>query len=125
MTKRKPTRKLKAASPKGRGQTVWDARYFIKRFSRIPEDKWCRGWWTDDNGHHCAEGHLGMRAGGKVPLVAFALWRLFNDNRLGNPPYFNDTVSQERGISPKEAILEALRGIPAHARVHLEDLVLP
>lgn len=31
--------------------------YFIKKFSKIPKNKWCTGSYTDSNGLHCAIGH--------------------------------------------------------------------
>lgn len=37
------------------------AKEFWMFFSKIPDEQWCCGYYTDENGRYCVLGHLGER----------------------------------------------------------------
>lgn len=42
-------------------KTKYTADYFIKKFSKIPSNQWCKGSYTNHLGQHCVLGHLKKR----------------------------------------------------------------
>ena len=55
---------------------VYDADYFIEKFSQIPDDQWTTGNYAMD-GKCCALGHCGMRSGFGAGYEASELDSLF------------------------------------------------
>lgn len=105
-------------------KTKYDAKYFIAKFEKIPEEKWCRGTFSNIfNGilQHCALGHCGLsksyfshyRAKGEEK--GRALIKLFHKNGL-EVSYINDgikntycsDIAKDLGDTPKERIVNAL-----------------
>ena len=92
---------------------MFTVEYFIKKFEAIPEEKWCMGRITDDQGRHCAMGHCLEK--GTVSEELLALGRIFNsivDSSNHNAEIWevNDGfyLYKELGDTPKQRILNAL-----------------
>lgn len=102
----------------------YDVDYFISKFEKIPDSKWCTGVFDDDD-KHCANGHCGVtekNCSDDMPEEATALNMLFNKHGYINTKYRlsdwgpvaivndnHDGVYNEP--TPKKRILAALRNI--------------
>lgn len=93
--------------------------YFINKFEAIPEEQWCVGTTEDDNGRHCAWGHI-VRP--KCRIADYlnesrALMILLRDAGLddcGDPSSINNGWHDSyRQPTPKQRILAALYDIKA------------
>jgi hypothetical protein len=83
--------------------TVYNAQYFIDKFSTIPEEKWCTGKFEDEHGRHCALGHCGARKSFVRTEEANAL------SALIWPMSINDGDADDyQQPTPKQRILAAL-----------------
>lgn len=84
--------------------------YFIKKFTAIPEGKWCTGMYLNDNDQSCALGHCGVRytesCGYNKTDEANALITIFG--RSGKVININD-FELELGNTPRTRILRALK----------------
>ena len=91
---------------------VYDADYFIAKFSAIPDENWGTQLYVNEKGQKCGLGHCGVKPGLEKPPEAVSLLNLF-DSFLGQGVTgVNDYVSpwfpQE---TPKARILAALQAI--------------
>jgi lambda repressor-like predicted transcriptional regulator len=108
--------------------TTYDVDYFIKKFSTIPDDKWCVGAFNNDAGCCCALGHCGHRAGLRT-TEGIALGALFNGAAL-NIVAVNDRHSLlYTQDTPKARILAALHDIKKNLseikkEIHLTNKVM-
>lgn len=83
---------------------MYNANYFIKRFEKIPESKWCIKEYTV-NDQHCALGHLGCVLGKTDTPLAKKLNRILAQET----PEINDGLHDDyQQPTPKERILAAL-----------------
>lgn len=92
--------------------------YFIDKFEKIPEDRWCVGTFLDDDGRCCVNGHLGTRYNPDNDIEVLkemaAFSRLFRLFGIGTAVWVNDRKSvQYPQSTPKQRILAALRDIKA------------
>lgn len=96
----------------------YTAKYFINKFSKIPDDKWCMGKYTDGYAC-CALGHCGATNTDPTTRETAHLEALFR--RLGtSAPSINDVRYLSPGIepshlgdTPKERVIDALLLIAA------------
>jgi hypothetical protein len=111
---------------------VYDAKYFFKKFSKIPPKKWGTGKLQDDKGRRCVLGHCGVKENGdKVSydyspqgLLLNALLKQYtgfgaidvNDgyiNNAGDPMRHENFTITINGKTPRARVLDALRKIIA------------
>lgn len=115
-----------------------DAKYFIRKFEKIPESQWITGMLMDKTrpNCHCALGHCGLRNYNVSTEEAVALSALFsrktsfinaitkvyevNDNSGGS----YDSAQRLLGDTPKERMLNALTLLAAGVVENFEDLTL-
>lgn len=88
----------------------YDVDYFIKKFSAIPDDKWCTNVTTNDIGQHCAYGHCGLSGASAISEnhEGDALRDLFRINGF-SVTGVNDGYTKIQGSNPKERIINALK----------------
>ena len=85
---------------------MYNVDYFIKKFEKIPENRWCTGVFINGN-KRCALGHCGARLD-QWNEESEALYKLFNNY----PTYSITVVNDGPGVSSiKQRILHALRVI--------------
>jgi len=108
----------------------YNAKYFINKFEKIPEEKWTIGDYedrTDTIIKYCALGHCGNIGDGHFTPEAQALQDLVKEKLEVSVAYVNDAVLgvgeiltseqlkmiKDLGDTPKERILNALLMIDA------------
>jgi len=118
--------------------------YFIKKFSAIPEERWCVRMFDNGQGQNCAFGHLGARTGhiGALETGGFFNKVLFPEARAlqelfvarGYDPTYPAFVNNGddpnfQQATPKQRILAALHDIKAsqvevtNPPVYIEDII--
>jgi hypothetical protein len=91
------------------GGTIYNADYFIAKFTAIPEDLWCEQAYSRGI-QHCALGHCGMDVG-RSTAESRGLNRLFDDEGLDAPKINDGIEAQFHEPTPKRRILSALQWI--------------
>lgn len=103
---------------------VFDADYFINKFTLIPAEQWCIRDFVDGDAC-CALGHCGQREGDEPTKESAALDALFSDKLGESVEYINDgatfvdgrtRVKNEELVEaphPKQRVLRALQLIKA------------
>ncbi len=95
----------------------YDANYFIKKFEKIPDNKWTTGKFVDKKGRKCALGHCGRTNSGFSGRIkeSSLLSSLFIDMFGFSVAQVNDNnnfkMYSHLGKTPKERILVALYNI--------------
>jgi hypothetical protein len=84
--------------------------YFINKFTDIPAENWCVGYYFQDNGKRDVLGHCG-HSGFLDSEESKALKTMFFDYLKVSPSEVNDGVNKYKGDNPKDRILEALNEI--------------
>lgn len=95
---------------------VFDADYFIQKFSSIAEDKWITGNYVDSEGRRCAVGHCLID---EIEEEVHSLYVLFKcGHAAGVIPGRSVTYCNDGGqdwydyaSTPKRRILKALRAL--------------
>lgn len=96
---------------------MYDVDYFIDKFEKIPDDKWCIGSFDGPYGSHCALGHCGCHDSNRNTDEANALRNLFEDSDLivsavdVNDDHLYSTRPFLDASTPKQRILNALQYI--------------
>jgi hypothetical protein len=106
---------------------TYNKKYFVEKFSAIPEELWCQVELTDEDNPdcHCAMGHCGLRSEHVVdttktedwPEEALALAELVRPISGAKCPFarvynINDGNIEQFGNNPKANILKALNQLP-------------
>lgn len=93
----------------------YDVNYFIKKFSKIPDNKWITGRLSNGTGGYCAIGHCGGVLSKETTGLIRVLSTLsctpvvINDNLIVD--YRNQISADVFGDTPKERIINALVNI--------------
>lgn len=82
--------------------------YFIEKFKRIPEDRWCTGKLKTENESHCALGWCGVTSMANLNKESKALVALFSERWLSVAGVNDGWDSRFNLETPKERILAAL-----------------
>lgn len=85
---------------------------YISFYQAIPDDKWCTGVFTTDDGRCCALGHLGERNMNTTPIdvknlqdMAIKYGDYISDVNDGSPEYLH------LGDTPKERVVNYLKNL--------------
>ncbi len=86
-----------------------DVQYFIDKFEKIPEDRWCTGLFTKGD-NHCAYGHCGVMQPLQETVESKRLSYLFRFSGIVTD--INDGRDKRYPQpTPKQRILAALRDV--------------
>lgn len=93
---------------------IYDKKYFIEKFTAIPDEQWCVGDFADGYGRFCAQGHCGDRSDISAPPECCALKSLLFGQFDGNVVAdVNDGKHHKyQQPTPKARILAALHDLP-------------
>lgn len=99
--------------------TEYTLDYFIQKFKNIPEDSWCIGKSTDEQGRHDVWGHAGEVDENQATEEANALWEIIRPYRL-SLSNINDGVGDfaDYGANPKDRVLNFLYYILEDRRMY-------
>lgn len=97
---------------------MYDVDYFIEKFEKIPEDKWCVGRFDDGYGAKCALGHCGAYEGMHHDTPELTAIHALVGNWKGgggltivdiNDGYLYAMRPKLSAATPRERVLNALR----------------
>ena len=98
---------------------IYNKKYFIRKFEKIPEGDWTTGEYESEDGKLCAGGHCGANVGGWYGNeISRALYELLKhlktgDEQANGPGIVNDgRCPAYQQPTPKQRILAALRDLP-------------
>jgi len=90
---------------------MYNKKYFIEKFTAIPDDRWCTGNFVNFDGQCCAAGFCGDRNRIDSPPEAKALYALILP--IGHVADINDGFHGAfQQPTPKLRILAALASLP-------------
>lgn len=108
-------KKIKKTTKKAKRAVRYTVDYFIKFFSAIPEEKWCKGELVLESGARCALGHLcGRDAYRSHSRRKLALAKLFDPSVTVACSIRTDAAIysvNDAGFNPKQSILNRLNEI--------------
>lgn len=92
----------------------YDKKYFIEKFSAIPDELWTTGEdFNETTGKCCARGHCGSRGCADSSEECMALYRVFFSDMNSMPVDINDGYDPRyQQAHPKQRILAALNDLP-------------
>jgi hypothetical protein len=91
----------------------YDAKYFLEKFDKIPEDKWITGKFIRGD-KRCALGWCGQEYSGRLTIESMVLYAILYNHIHVPASIINDgriigTINfTELGDTPKERIMNAL-----------------
>lgn len=91
-------------------ETIYNAQYFIDKFEKIPEDKWCTKYFQEDD-KHCVLGHCGVKNTAILTEEANKLIDLFFNHKIYITHVNDGLINEYNDPTPKQRILHALKDI--------------